>query len=168
LSHSVTHRPATAEWLDKWFVALAWLVSGLILFFDLGAAPLTDLDEGAFSEATREMLVRGDFISPWLLDAPRFDKPALIHWLQMVAFSVTGLTPLGARLPSAIMGLLWIGGIAGWAYAIADRLAPQARFQVYGWAVLIAGSCIGIPAISRAATADATLNAFLVLTLFFT
>ena len=166
--HSVPPRPATADWLDKWFVALAWLVSGLILFFNLGAAPLTDLDEGAFSEATREMLVRGDFISPWLLDDPRFDKPVLIHWLQMAAFSVTGLTPLGARLPSAIMGLIWIGGIAGWAYAIAGRLVPQVRLQVYGWAVLMAGSCIGIPAMSRAATADATLNAFLVLILFFT
>ena len=168
MSHSVTPGSSGVHWRDEWFVAAAWLVSGLILFFNLGAAPLTDLDEGAFSEATREMLLRDDFISPWLLDAPRFDKPALIHWLQISAFSVTGLTSFGARLPSAIMGLVWVGVIAGLAYAIAGRLAPRARLQVYGWAVLMAGSCIGIPAMSRAATADATLNAFLVLTLFFT
>ena len=150
---------------DHLFILGAWAVVGLVLFVNLGAAPLTDLDEGAFSEATREMMARGDFISPWLLDAPRFDKPVLIHWLQMAAFSVTGFTSYGARLPSALMGLVWVGGIAGWAYLVASRLLPDLRLQVYGWAVLIAGTCLGIPAMSRAATADATLNAFLVLTL---
>jgi 4-amino-4-deoxy-L-arabinose transferase-like glycosyltransferase len=158
-----THRH---QLLDHLFVLGAWVVVCLVLFVNLGAAPLTDLDEGAFSEATREMMARGDFISPWLLDAPRFDKPVLIHWLQMAAFSVTGFTSYGARLPSALMGLVWVGGIAGWAYLIASRLVPNLRAQVYGWAVLIAGTCLGIPAMSRAATADATLNAFLVLTLF--
>jgi 4-amino-4-deoxy-L-arabinose transferase-like glycosyltransferase len=150
---------------DHLFILGTWVVVCLVLFVNLGAAPLTDLDEGAFSEATREMMARGDFISPWLLDAPRFDKPVLIHWFQMAAFSVTGFTSHGARLPSALMGLVWIGGIAGWAYMMASRLLPDLRLQVYGWAVLIAGTCLGIPAMSRAATADATLNAFLVLTL---
>jgi 4-amino-4-deoxy-L-arabinose transferase-like glycosyltransferase len=152
---------------DQLFILGAWAVVCLILFVNLGAAPLTDLDEGAFSEATREMMARGDFISPWLLGAPRFDKPILIHWLQMAAFSVTGFTSYGARLPSALMGLVWVGGVAGWAYLVASRLLPDLRLQVYGWAVLIAGTCLGIPAMSRAATADATLNAFLVLTLLF-
>lgn len=152
---------------DHLFTLGAWVVVYLILFANLGAAPLTDLDEGAFSEATREMVARGDFISPWLLDAPRFDKPVLIHWLQMAAFSVTGFNSYGARLPSALMGLIWVGGIAGWAYMVASRLLPDLRLQIYGWAVLIAGTCLGIPAMSRAATADAALNAFLVLTLLF-
>jgi 4-amino-4-deoxy-L-arabinose transferase-like glycosyltransferase len=156
------HRPRLSDHL---FILGAWAVVCLVLFVNLGAAPLTDLDEGAFSEATREMMARGDFISPWLLDAPRFDKPVLIHWLQMAAFSLTGFTSYGARLPSALEGLVWVGGIAGWAYMVASRLLPNLRLQVYGWAVLIAGTCLGVPAMSRAATADATLNAFLVLTL---
>jgi 4-amino-4-deoxy-L-arabinose transferase-like glycosyltransferase len=161
---NTTHR---AQLSDHLFILGAWVVVCLVLFVNLGAAPLTDLDEGAFSEATREMMARGDLISPWLLDAPRFDKPVLIHWLQMAAFSVTGFTSYGARLPSALMGLVWVGGIAGWAYLVANRLLPDLRLQVYGWAVLIAGTCLGIPAMSRAATADATLNACLVLTLLF-
>ncbi len=152
---------------DHLFVLGAWVIAGLVLFTSLGAAPLTDLDEGAFSEATREMMARGDWISPWLLDVPRFDKPVLIHWLQMAAFSVTGFSSYGARLPSALMGLIWIGGIGGWAYLIARRVAPAVSVQAYGWAVLISATCLGIPAMSRAATADATLNAFLVLSLLF-
>jgi 4-amino-4-deoxy-L-arabinose transferase-like glycosyltransferase len=152
---------------DLAFVVFAWLIAGLVLFVNLGVAPLTDLDEGAFSEATREMMARLDWVSPWLLDVPRFDKPVLIHWLQMAAFSITGLTSFGARLPSALMGLIWIGGIGGWAYLIARRVAPAVSVQTYGWSVLISATCLGIPAMSRAATADATLNAFLVLSLLF-
>ncbi len=112
-------------------------------------------------------MARGDWISPWLLDAPRFDKPVLIHWLQMAAFSITGFSSYGARLPSALMGLIWIGGIGGWAYLIASRVEPTVKIRAYGWAVLISATCLGIPAMSRAATADATLNAFLVLSLLF-
>ncbi len=164
MTQSSSGRPQLA---DHMFVLGAWVIACLVLFASLGSAPLTDLDEGAFSEATREMTARGDWISPWLLDAPRFDKPVLIHWLQMMAFSVTGFSSHGARLPSALMGLIWIGGISGWAYLIARRVAPAVSVQAYGWAVLISATCLGIPAMSRAATADATLNAFLILSLLF-
>ena len=157
--------PGRPQLSDHLFVLGAWVIACLVLFVSLGAAPLTDLDEGAFSEATREMMAREDWISPWLLDAPRFDKPVFIHWLQMAAFSVTGFSSYGARLPSALMGLIWIGGIGSWAYLIACRVAPAVSVQAYGWAVLIGATCLGIPAMSRAATADATLNAFLILSL---
>lgn len=134
----------------------------MLLFVQLGSAPLTDVDEGAFSEATREMLARGDFISPWLLDAPRFDKPVLIHWLQMASMSIFGINTLGARIPSAIAGLIWIGCIAGLARLVSQRLQPQQNPDAaYFWGHVIAATTIGIPLISRAATADALLNALL-------
>ncbi|MEY2777484.1 MAG: hypothetical protein RLY30_1582 [Pseudomonadota bacterium] len=146
---------------DRRLLAFAWFAALVILFFQLGSSPLTDVDEGAFSEATREMLARGDFISPWLLDAPRFDKPVLIHWLQMLGFAVFGENAWGARLPSAVAGLAWIGCMGGWAYLIARRLAPEAALNVYAWGVLVSATCLGVPAMSRAATADALLNALM-------
>lgn len=152
---------------DRRLLAFAWFAALIILFFQLGSAPLTDVDEGAFSEATREMLARADFISPWLLDAPRFDKPVLIHWLQMLGFAAFGENAWGARLPSALAGLAWIGCIGGWAYLIARRLAPEAALSVYAWGVLVAATCLGIPAMSRAATADALLNALMAASLLF-
>jgi len=103
---------------DRLFVALAWAIALAVLFIQLGGSPLTDLDEGAFSEATREMLARGDFISPWLLDAARFDKPVLFHWAQMLGFWLLGQNSWGARLRSALAGLAWIGAIGGWAYCV--------------------------------------------------
>ena len=158
---------------DRLFIALAWLTALAVLFIQLGSAPLTDLDEGAFSEASREMLIRGDFISPWLLDTPRFDKPVLTHWAQMLGFELLGLNAWGARLHSALAGLVWIGAIGGWAYLIAQRLSlgqpveGGAALRAYGWAVLISATCLGIPAMSRAATADALLNAWLAMSLLF-
>ena len=58
----------------------------LIAFFiPLSLAPLFDLDEGAFSEATREMLVGKDYITTYLNGELRFDKPILIYWFQLLS-----------------------------------------------------------------------------------
>jgi 4-amino-4-deoxy-L-arabinose transferase-like glycosyltransferase len=136
-------------------------------FLYLGSSPLTDVDEGAFAEASREMLARGDWVSPWLFDAPRYDKPALIHWLQMVSFSIFGLNSWAARLPSAVAGLIWSATISVWSAVIVKRIFPSSDISKTAlWAAVISGSSLGILAVSRASTADATLNAFLTLSLF--
>ena len=51
-------------------------------FWLLGDSALYDLDEGAFTEATREMFENGNFIATYLNGEPRYDKPILIYWLQ--------------------------------------------------------------------------------------
>jgi 4-amino-4-deoxy-L-arabinose transferase-like glycosyltransferase len=61
-------------------------------FLGIGGFPLFDLDEGAFSEATREMLASGNFLSTTLNGEPRYDKPILIYWLQAAS----------VRLPPAL------------------------------------------------------------------
>jgi len=148
-------------------IGLLWLAVIGIIFINLGHGPLTDLDEGAFSEASREMLERGDWISPWLLDQPRFDKPVLIHWLQMASMSVFGITTFAARLPSALATLIWIGTIGALAYRVSKKLGLNTDPKdSYFWAIIISTTSIGIPAIGRAATADALLNALLALGLF--
>lgn len=84
---------------------------GLVLlafFAGLHLAPLADVDEGAFSEATREMLESGNYISTTLNGAPRFDKPILIYWCQAASVSLFGLSEFALRLPSALAGSLWV------------------------------------------------------------
>ena len=82
---------------NRWLYILfaACVVAGF--FINIHAVPLFDLDEGAFSEATREMFVRGDFISPYLNGAPRYDKPVLIHWLQAASVWTLGLNEFALR-----------------------------------------------------------------------
>jgi 4-amino-4-deoxy-L-arabinose transferase-like glycosyltransferase len=141
--------------LPRLALAIA-IVAGF--FYNLHAFPLFDLDEGAFSEATREMLARGDFISPYLYGAPRFDKPVMIHWLQMASVGLLGWNEFALRLPSAVAASVWVLLVFGFLRRVRDE-----RTGIYA-AVAMAAS-LEIPVIAKAAIADAVLNLFLTATL---
>jgi 4-amino-4-deoxy-L-arabinose transferase-like glycosyltransferase len=141
---------------------LPLLLAGAVfvgLFFRLGAAPLFDVDEGAFGEATREMLERGDYISTWLNGQPRFDKPILIYWLQAASVRLLGLDEFALRLPSALAACAWIAAILSFARRFLDRDTAYA-------AAFIAAGTAGFTVIGRGAIADALLNLFLALSMF--
>ncbi|MFN4065583.1 MAG: ArnT family glycosyltransferase, partial [Parazoarcus communis] len=84
MSNTLTRNPA--------LVFLILLLPLASFFLRLGGAPLFDVDEGAFSEATREMFERGDFLSTYLNGEHRFDKPILVYWLQAIGFLLFGAT----------------------------------------------------------------------------
>lgn len=130
-----------------------WLLPLIILalFPGIDSVPLFDVDEGAFSEATREMFERGDFISPYLNGEPRYDKPALIHWLQAASVSLFGWSELALRLPSVLATALWIWMIAS--FVASERTERAGRVT----GVVMASSLL-LLVVGRAATADAVLN----------
>jgi 4-amino-4-deoxy-L-arabinose transferase-like glycosyltransferase len=128
-------------------------------FWMLGSAPLFDVDEGAFSQATMEMFQRGDFLSTYLNGQPRYDKPILVYWLQAAAVSLLGPTEWAFRLPSAICGALW---------SLLTFLFVKKTFdgeKAYLATVVLAAS-IGVFIIGRAATADALLNLLIAAAMF--
>ena len=129
-------------------------VTGLLLLPSLGLYPLFDVDEGAFSEATRELLASGDWLSTTLNGAPRYDKPILIYWLQALSVAGLGLNEFALRLPSALAGMAWVAAVVHFAI---PRQGSRAGLLA-GW---IAATSLGVMAMSRAATADALLNALL-------
>ncbi len=135
-------------------VALALV---LLYLWRLGAAPLFDVDEGAFSEATRELLSSGDWGHTTLNGTDRFDKPILVYWLQAVSMAIFGVNEWATRLPSALCVLA--------AALAAGRFAAQRWGQQTGaLAALVLGSGLGLLAIGRASTADGLLNALLIAT----
>src|SRR5204863_213682 len=91
-------------------------------FLLLGGAPLFDVDEGAFSQATLEMFQRGDFLSTYLNGEPRYDKPILVYWLQ--AASVAHLGTRGARLAGA-------AGPGGHRRAVVHRHCAEGRPRLH-------------------------------------
>lgn len=139
--------------------ALVLLLPLVSFFLMLGATPLFDVDEGAFSEATREMFERGDFLSTYLNGENRFDKPILIYWLQALPFMAFGATEWVFRLPSAVAATVWC--YATWQFA-RERFGADTALA----ALTVAATAIGPLAIGRAATADALLNMLLALALF--
>jgi 4-amino-4-deoxy-L-arabinose transferase-like glycosyltransferase len=139
--------------------ALLALAIYLGFFYQLGGFPLFDVDEGAFSEATREMLERGDFLTAYLNGRLRFDKPILVYWLQALSVSLFGVHEAAFRLPSALAAAGWVGAIFAFTRQRADRGTAYT-------AALIAATTLGLCVIGRAATADALLNMLLALALF--
>lgn len=120
-------------------------------FLNIHAIPLFDLDEGAFSEATREMFVRGDFISTYLDGSPRYDKPILIYWLQALSVLVFGVNELAFRLPSALAATLWVFSVFLFTRRVLDERTGLA-------AAIITATAFEVSVMASAATADALLN----------
>jgi 4-amino-4-deoxy-L-arabinose transferase-like glycosyltransferase len=139
--------------------ALLALAVWLAFFWQLGAVPLYDLDEGAFTEATREMLTSGNFITPHRDGEPRYDKPVLIYWLQAASVSVLGLNEFALRLPSAIAATLWLAALWGFTRARVDPTTATV-------AALIMAFGLQVAIIGKAAVADAVLNLFIALAFF--
>lgn len=141
---------------SPWALAL---VVWLAFFWQLGAVPLYDLDEGAFTEATREMLASGNYITPYRDGMPRYDKPVLIYWLQAASVRLLGFDEFALRLPSAIAAALWV--LALWRFVRAHLDAATATVAGLALALTLQVALIG-----KAAVADAVLNLFIALACF--
>ena len=103
---NIEKRPLLAVMLSiLWLI----LVTGIAFFWHLGSISLIDETEPLFAEASRQMYVRGDWITPYFNGETRFDKPALIYWCQAIAYRIVGVNEWAVRLPSAIAALGLIG-----------------------------------------------------------
>jgi len=131
----------------------------IAFFWGLGDTALYDLDEGAFSQATREMFESGNFIATYLNGEPRYDKPILIYWLQAMGVLLLGFDEWAFRLPSAIAASLWALAVHRFARQVYNRetATVAALLLIFSLMVLIN---------ARAATADALLNLLLTLAFF--
>src|SRR5215217_1595177 len=131
----------------------------LSLFLWLGHAPLFDVDEGAFSEATLEMFQRGDFLSTYLNGEPRYDKPILVYWLQALGVALLGPTEWAFRLPSAICA-------SGWAWITYLFVKHHYGNERASLSAVVLATSLGVFIIGRAATADALLNLLIAASMF--
>lgn len=131
----------------------------LCFFTGLGMAPLFDVDEGAFSEATREMLESGNYLTTYLNGEPRFDKPILIYWLQALSVRLFGIGEFAFRFPSAAASALWAGAI----YLFAHRETGRKEAFIATTAMV---TSLQVTIIGKAAIADALLNCLLAVSMF--
>ncbi|MHC5769474.1 MAG: ArnT family glycosyltransferase [Nostoc sp.] len=130
--------------VDRWFnkiaknpalsgtVSILWLmVVGWVAFgWNLGNIGLIDETEPLFAEASRQMFVTGDWITPFFNGDTRFDKPALIYWCQAIAYHLIGVNEWAVRLPSAIaaFGLVCLAFYTiQWYLAKQDELEQVSR-----------------------------------------
>jgi 4-amino-4-deoxy-L-arabinose transferase-like glycosyltransferase len=108
MPHWVDHRiKSLSQPRNLWILSLGWLctIAVVTLFWGIGDIGLIDETEPLFVEASRQMLVTGDWITPYFDNVTRFDKPPLIYWLMVLCFKVFGVNEWAARIPSAIAAL---------------------------------------------------------------
>jgi 4-amino-4-deoxy-L-arabinose transferase-like glycosyltransferase len=86
---------------------LLLLIGGITLLAGNDTLPLIDRDEPRFTQATREMIQREEWIIPYFNGEYRFDKPVMTYWLMRAAFFLLGSDgEFPARLPAATAALL--------------------------------------------------------------
>jgi 4-amino-4-deoxy-L-arabinose transferase-like glycosyltransferase len=118
--------------------------------------PLIDRDEPRFSEASREMIERHDYVVPYFNDEYRFDKPPFTYWAQVASYRVFGQNDFAARFPSAIAAALTALSIFAWGRRIADE-------RVGFWSAIVFTLSFQVIEHAKAAVADMWLVLFVTL-----
>ncbi|MCB9252619.1 MAG: glycosyltransferase family 39 protein [Flavobacteriales bacterium] len=87
-------------------------VLSLLLFLPfLGQIHLFDWDEINFAEASREMILTGNYGRVQIDFQPFWEKPPLFFWMQVMCMKVFGINEFAARLPNALCGLITLNVI---------------------------------------------------------
>ena len=140
-------------WIGAIFVVI------FLYFFGL-TIPLLGPDESRYAQVAREMWQNGDWVTPTLGGAHWFEKPALLYWLEMTAYSIFGVNEFAARFGSAIFGIGTVACLVllGNRYEASQgrpRLGRSAEVGRFGlWLGLIAATSLGIIVFARGASFD--------------
>ena len=78
-------------------------------FIDLGGSSIWDANEAFYVETPREMIERGDYISPTFNYEPRLNKPVLSYWIVAGFYRVLGVSVGVQRLAIACGAVAIIG-----------------------------------------------------------
>ncbi len=142
----------------KWFWLLC-LVCLVIVFCSVGSAALFEPDEGRNAEKAREILLLGDWVTPYENFMPTLDKPMFFYWLVAFSFKLFGLSEWAARLPSALAALGCI--------VLVYRFARDqwGKWEAL-WSALILATSLEFALLSRFVIFDMTLAFFISLSLF--
>jgi 4-amino-4-deoxy-L-arabinose transferase-like glycosyltransferase len=141
--------------LAKRVYLVIFIIIIALYLFGLGSLPLLGPDEPRYAQVAREMLVRGDPITPTLGGHTWFEKPALLYWMIIAAAKVFGMNEWSARLGPALCGLLTIAAV-GFVGREVERSGGVAGSGL--WSALVAASCLGLIVFSRATSFDVVIT----------
>lgn len=132
-------------------LALVLAACSFFFSFGLGAFGLVGADEPRYAQIGREMLAHRDWIVPTLDGKPWLEKPVLLYWREMVAYSIFGVHDWAARLPSVSFATLMAFAI----FFFVRRFRPGSELD----AVLITVSSAAVIGFARGASTDMELSA---------
>jgi len=157
MSESTTSDIQSGARLPRWL----WISLGVLtlLTYTVGLNfPLVGPDEPRYAQVAREMLERGDWITPTLGGHTWFEKPALLYWLEVVSYRIFGVSEAAARFGPALCGLGTVLAL----YVIGRTLQNERGCGIGGYLALAGASRLGPdalparPAVPRPPEAPAT------------
>jgi len=122
---------------------------GFFFFFRLSAIGLIGPDEPRYAQVAREMLERGDWVTPVLYHHTWLEKPILLYWGEMLSYRLFGVSDWAARLPASCAATLLVVG----SYLAVRRLHRPAALD----AALMVASSVLVLGFARAAATDMLL-----------
>ncbi len=117
---------------------------------------ITDLDEGAFSSTSLQMLREKQFLIPYLGDELRLEKPILTYIFQSISIYAFGVSEFSLRFPSMIATFIWGFVFSKFIFGFKNDFKIISVLSIF---LLLPGIFL----MSSVATADAFLNLFLTL-----
>ena len=93
------HLLAMAVIRRYWFL----IIFALPFFVALEDSSIWDSNEAFYAQTPREMLSRGDWVTPYFNDQPRLDKPPLTYWIVASFYRIFSPAILWERVPMALI-----------------------------------------------------------------
>ena len=135
-------------------VLLLVLVSAATFALGLDRPAITDSDEAYYAEASREMQVSGDWLTPRFNYTERFQKPVLYYWVTASIYSLAGVGEAQARAGSALAGL----GLVLLVFGCGRRWYDERTGFLAG---LVLATSLGCIAVARLSLPDLPLAFFI-------
>jgi len=151
----------------KRFILLILLAAAVVPYFvGLGDSAIWDANEAFYVETPREMMERGDYVSPTFNYEPRLNKPVLSYWIVAGFYRVFGVSVAVQRLPIALAALALIAtaGLLGW-LGWPDDARPHVRTNVALWAALGLAVAPRLVMFARRIFIDVYISMFMAMTL---
>src|SRR5947209_7820204 len=142
----------------RWGALLFLLIIPGVLLYPCLSFRLFEPDEGRYAEIPREMLIRGEWVIPYLQGEPYLDKPPLLYWLVMGSYQVFGVYDWSARLVPALA----VHATVLLTYLLGRRLLGE-RAAFFG--ALLLALAPGFVSIGRLLVLDGLLTVWVLLSL---
>lgn len=146
-SANVSPGPSTQQPRACWsprsiaMIVFAWFVLHIGCLFTPGL--LDDVDS-IYIEIARSMLLRHDYVTPYIDGIRFFDKPPLLYWLAAGSMHIFGAYDWAARLPLALLTLALLVAVYALGLRLFAEISPAAhRDRAALYSALALATCIG-------------------------
>lgn len=152
--------PSRQEPARPGVATLALLLLALLpaYFIHLGANTIWDANEAFYVDTPRQMVERGDYLTPWFNGTERLNKPVLSYWIVAALYNVAGVSVTVERVGIALGAM----GLIAATFVVGRALHSTAVGLL---AALIVASAPRVVMFSRRIFIDVWITAFMAITL---